>query len=323
MATKTWALPPPEVDTLVAQLRTKCGTRVSQRIREMRGVPAVIQDREGKKTPITLQHREIWPRLLKLGKPGFLSRVVDLKIYDGSIPPPPPKARDLKKLQNAKGGDDEGEGANEQEQGGAGGDVAKPEPQPVMTIRALPQIVQTSPINEQPQNVSFLGFSVPSEPVKVNIPIKFVDADVCPGIRKGGFLNIIKRTLACMCEADKIPAAIVVDLSAMTIGERLVCEDIAMGRHMQLAVKDPTLPVCNISGSAFKGASGDDEEEAAATPSAGSAAKVSATAGKSAPAGGAAAAKPAGSAATKPAAPAGGAAKPAAAAAAKPAAGKT
>ncbi len=43
--------------------------------------------------------------------------------------------------------------------------------------------------------------------------------EVCPGIKKGGVLNIVHRTLEVKCKADAIPEEFIVDLSAGEIGD--------------------------------------------------------------------------------------------------------
>lgn len=50
--------------------------------------------------------------------------------------------------------------------------------------------------------------------------------DVSPGIKKGGFVNLIRRSVSCLCMGDRVPTHFEVDVSKLELGERIGLETI-------------------------------------------------------------------------------------------------
>ena len=81
----------------------------------------------------------------------------------------------------------------------------------------LCQDIQKHPVSNRPVHADFLRISKDSV-LTMDIPLHFVGEEVSPGIKKGGVLNIVHRTLEVKCKADAIPEEFIVDLSAGEIG---------------------------------------------------------------------------------------------------------
>ena len=45
--------------------------------------------------------------------------------------------------------------------------------------------------------------------------------EVSPGMKGGGFVNTIRKVIQCSCPGDTIPAYIEVDVSNLSIGQRV------------------------------------------------------------------------------------------------------
>ena len=82
----------------------------------------------------------------------------------------------------------------------------------------LCQDIQKHPVSNRPIHADFLRISKDSV-LTMDIPLHFVGEEVCPGIKKGGVLNIVHRTLEVKCKPDAIPEEFVVDLSTAEIGD--------------------------------------------------------------------------------------------------------
>ena len=48
----------------------------------------------------------------------------------------------------------------------------------------------------------------------------FINQDICPGLKKGGSLNIVRHAIAMRVPADAIPEAVVADLASLEINDR-------------------------------------------------------------------------------------------------------
>ncbi len=81
----------------------------------------------------------------------------------------------------------------------------------------LCQDIQKHPVSNRPIHADFLRISADSV-LTMNIPLHFTGEDVCPGIKKGGVLNIVHRTVEVKCKANAIPTEFVVDLSEAEVG---------------------------------------------------------------------------------------------------------
>ena len=86
------------------------------------------------------------------------------------------------------------------------------------THRTLPRDIQYHPVTDAPMHVDFMRVGAGAQ-VTVSIPVHFINQDICPGIKKGGTLNIVRHSIPMHVPADAIPDGITVDLA--TRGKRV------------------------------------------------------------------------------------------------------
>ncbi|CAB4267733.1 unnamed protein product [Prunus armeniaca] len=99
---------------------------------------------------------------------------------------------------------------------------------------------------DAPLNVTFIR--APSHALlKVDIPLVFRGDDVSPGLKKGAYLNTIKRTVKFLCPADVIPPYIDVDLSELDVGQKILMGDLKVHPTLKL-LQSKDEPVCKIMG---------------------------------------------------------------------------
>ncbi|CAI0417644.1 unnamed protein product [Linum tenue] len=124
-------------------------------------------------------------------------------------------------------------------------DFAK-EDEIIEKVRVLPRLLHLHSGTDVPLNVTFIR--APSEALlKVDIPLVFIGDDVSPGLRKGSYLNVIKRTVKFLCPADIIPPYIEVDLSELDVGEKLLVGDLKVHPALK-PVPQEEQPVVKIAG---------------------------------------------------------------------------
>src|SRR3546814_2135724 len=70
------------------------------------------------------------------------------------------------------------------------------------SVRTLPKDVQFHPVSDRPLHADFLRISEHAT-IHVNIPVRFVDEDTSPGIKRGGVLNIVRHDLDLVVDADR------------------------------------------------------------------------------------------------------------------------
>jgi large subunit ribosomal protein L25 len=155
------------------------------------------------------------------------------------------------------------------------------------TVRAIPRDVQFEPVRDFIVHVDFLRLGANAR-IAVEVPVHFKNQDICPGIKKGGVLNIVSHEIELYCPADFIPDDIIIDLANLEIGRSVHIGDVQLPPNVTPVSRDRTLTIATITAPG-----GVQEEEAPVAEAAAAAAEVPATAQK-APAAAPGAAAPAG-----------------------------
>ena len=84
-------------------------------------------------------------------------------------------------------------------------------------INVLPRDISFDPITDDPIHIDFLRI-VKGGRIILEIPVKFINAEDSPGLKKGGVLNIVRRKVELKCPTENIPNELVVDLQGLEIG---------------------------------------------------------------------------------------------------------
>ncbi|XP_010275063.1 PREDICTED: uncharacterized protein LOC104610237 [Nelumbo nucifera] len=113
-------------------------------------------------------------------------------------------------------------------------------------VRVLPRRLHLHSGTDAVLNVTFLR-APSSALLKIEVPLVFRGEDVCPGLRKGAYLNTIRRTVRYLCPADIVPPYIDVDLSELDVGQKLVMGDLKVHPALRL-IQSKDEPVCKIMG---------------------------------------------------------------------------
>ena len=82
----------------------------------------------------------------------------------------------------------------------------------------LPKEIKFNVITDEPIHVDFLRV-LDGVRIKIEVPVKFINHEKSPGLKRGGVLNIVRRKIELKCPSEKIPEGIVIDLDGIDIGE--------------------------------------------------------------------------------------------------------
>jgi large subunit ribosomal protein L25 len=125
--------------------------------------------------------------------------------------------------------------------------------------RTLPKDVQFHPVSSRPIHVDFVRIGEHAQ-VHVNVPVRFVDEEDAPGIKRGGVLNVVRHELELICDAAKIPNEIVISLTGLEIGDAIHISSVNLPEGSRSAIDDRDFTVATVvAPSAMKA----EEEEAA------------------------------------------------------------
>ena len=86
------------------------------------------------------------------------------------------------------------------------------------TQKVLPREIKYDIISDEPTHVDFLRI-VAGVKVRIEVPVKFLNHEKSPGLKRGGVLNIVRRKVELKCPSEKIPENLVIDLDGVDIGE--------------------------------------------------------------------------------------------------------
>ncbi len=86
------------------------------------------------------------------------------------------------------------------------------------TQNVLPREIKYDIISDEPIHVDFLRI-LPGVKIRIEIPVKFINHEKSPGLKRGGVLNIVRRKVELKCPSEKIPEDLVIDLDGVDIGE--------------------------------------------------------------------------------------------------------
>ena len=95
----------------------------------------------------------------------------------------------------------------------------------------LPKEIVWDPITDEPIHVDFLRI-VKGAIVILEIPVKFINNDKSPGLKRGGVLNIVRRKVELKCPAENIPTELVVDLDNLDIGASIKISSIKLPENV-------------------------------------------------------------------------------------------
>ena len=82
----------------------------------------------------------------------------------------------------------------------------------------LPREIKFDIITDEPIHVDFLRI-VAGAKIALEIPVKFINNEKSPGLKRGGVLNIVRRKVELKCPTENIPDELIVDLENKDIGE--------------------------------------------------------------------------------------------------------
>ncbi|MGP0057809.1 MAG: 50S ribosomal protein L25/general stress protein Ctc [Beijerinckiaceae bacterium] len=111
--------------------------------------------------------------------------------------------------------------------------------------RVIPRDYQLDPIKDLPLHVDFLRLK-PGTSLRMDVPVHFINQDICPGLKKGGSLNIVRHFVEMRVPAEAIPEAITVDLSNLDIAESLHISAVLLPEGCKPTIADRDFTVATI-----------------------------------------------------------------------------
>ena len=128
------------------------------------------------------------------------------------------------------------------------------------TVRTLPKDLSLHPVTDRPLHVDFFRLAEGAK-IEVAVPVVFINEEASPGLKRGGVLNVVRHELELVCEADKIPSEIALDVTGLEVGDSVHISNVALPEGSESAITDRDFTIATIvAPSALRRAEGEAED---------------------------------------------------------------
>ena len=113
-------------------------------------------------------------------------------------------------------------------------------------LKVIPRDVSYNVISDEPIHIDFMRVVVGTK-IVLDIPVKFINNDDCPGLKVGGVLNIVRRKVELKCPADNIPEEIIVDLKGLEIGTSIKISSVKLPENVTPTIADRDFVIATVA----------------------------------------------------------------------------
>ena len=110
----------------------------------------------------------------------------------------------------------------------------------------LPREISYDVISDEPIHLDFIRI-IKGAKVILEIPVKFINHDKSPGLKRGGVLNIVRRKVELKCPTENIPTELVVDLDGVDIGESFKISSIKLPENVTPTIQGRDFVVATLA----------------------------------------------------------------------------
>ena len=114
------------------------------------------------------------------------------------------------------------------------------------TEKVLPKDIAYDPVSDEPLHIDFMRI-VKGSRLILEIPVKFINSEKSPGLKKGGVLNIVRRKVQLKCPAENIPNEIVVDLDNTEINTSLKISSVKLPENVIPTITERDFVIATVA----------------------------------------------------------------------------
>jgi large subunit ribosomal protein L25 len=129
----------------------------------------------------------------------------------------------------------------------------------------MAQDVQFGVVSDFPMHVDFLRVGKDTV-VTAQVPVHFLNQETCPGLKKGGVLNIVRHEIEVSAKPSDLPESIEVDLATADLNDSLHISAVTLPAGVTPTITDRDFTIATIatpSGLKAEAAEGESEAEGA------------------------------------------------------------
>ena len=112
--------------------------------------------------------------------------------------------------------------------------------------KVLPKDITYDPVSDEPNHIDFMRI-VKGSKLILDVPVKFINHDKSPGLKKGAVLNTVRRKIELKCLAESIPNEIVVDLNNTEINSSLKISSVKLPTNVVPTILDRDFVIATVA----------------------------------------------------------------------------
>tara|TARA_B100001769_G_scaffold223360_1_gene184004 strand:+ start:54 stop:776 length:723 start_codon:yes stop_codon:yes gene_type:complete len=112
--------------------------------------------------------------------------------------------------------------------------------------KVLPREITFDIISDEPTHIDFLRI-VKGSKIILEIPVKFINNELSPGLKRGGVLNIVRRKVELKCPTENIPTELVVDLEGLEIGTSIKISSINLPENVSPTIQGRDFVIATVA----------------------------------------------------------------------------
>ena len=128
--------------------------------------------------------------------------------------------------------------------------------------RVIARDVQLHPVRDTILHADFLRLGKGAK-IAVEVPVRFLNEETCPGLKTGGVLNVVRYTVELNCPAENIPEDIELDLIEASMGDSLHISEVTLPDGCEPVISDRDFTIATIAApAAIRSDAAEDKEGA-------------------------------------------------------------
>jgi len=113
-------------------------------------------------------------------------------------------------------------------------------------VRVIPRDVQYHPVTDAPMHVDFLRL-LEGDVISVEVPVTFINEEECPGLTRGGTLNVVRHSIELNVPVDAIPDHLELDLTGLEIGDGLHISNVKLPAGATPTITDRDFTIATVA----------------------------------------------------------------------------
>ena len=114
-----------------------------------------------------------------------------------------------------------------------------------LKTRVIVQDISQNPVTDRLEHIDFLRVNDNTK-VTIEVPVKFINEVLSPGLKRGGVLNVVRYTVEVVCPVKDIPESFEFNLEGLEIGDSIHISHTEMDKEVKPTITDRDFTVASI-----------------------------------------------------------------------------